>query len=401
MQQASDDDVRATLEGSRRGRWRTGFGVGLVLLVLGGAMYMSLGPVPKRTPEGYETQSVERDDLSVTVTAVGKVQPLDEVSVSSELSGIVRHVHVDTNDPVQAGQLLAELDTQILTAQARQSHAAVEAQQAALRQALAQVEAARVERERVEILGSRGAVSQAAVDQARTNHEVAVASLALAEAQLRQARASDDAAHTNLEKAQIVSPIDGIVLERNVEAGQAVVSSLQAATLFRVARDLSRMKVEVEVDEADVGRIEPGQTADFTVAAFSDRVFDAVVHKVALAPISNTNVVSYEAELHLDNPDGVLRPGMTATASIATETYPDALVVPNAALRFSPPGDDTASPEAREGRRVARVWTVDDEGELRAVEVLPVSTNGRHTVIEEGPLQEGALVVTGTTRVAR
>jgi HlyD family secretion protein len=344
---------------------------------------------------------VSRGNLAVTVTAVGKLQPLDEVLVSSELSGIVRHVYVDANDAVVEGQVLAELDTQILTAQARQSHAQVEAGEASMRQAYANVKAAQLERGRAEQLFEKRAIGQAQLDQTRTSHEVAVASLALAEAQVRQARASDEAAHTNLTKARIVSPIDGVVLERNVEPGQAVVSALQAATLFRVARDLSRMKVEVEVDEADVGRIEPGQAADFTVAAFSDRVFDARVEKVDLAPIGASDVVTYAAHLHLENPELALRPGMTATAAIATEAYDGVLLIPNSALRFEPPDSSLPPPESREGRRVARVWTLAEDGELRAVEVLPVATDGRRTAIEDGPLAEGDPLVTAVKEKKR
>ncbi|MCB9679445.1 MAG: efflux RND transporter periplasmic adaptor subunit [Alphaproteobacteria bacterium] len=399
MDLASDDDVRKTLE-NRGGRGR-GFALGALGLALLVGLVWWAYPRGARDTGGFETKDVERGQLALTVTAVGKLEPLDEVSVSSELSGIVRQVYVEANDTVHAGQVLAELDTQVLTAQARQSHAQVDAGDASVRQALANVNAAKVERDRAKDLIAKNAISQAAYDQARTSHEVAVASLALAEAQLRQARASDDAAHTNLEKARIVSPIDGVVLERNVEPGQAVVSALQAATLFRVARDLSKMKVEVEVDEADVGRIEPGQSADFTVAAFTDRVFDAHVEKVDLAPVAATDVVTYAAHLTLENPDLVLRPGMTATASIATESFDEVLLVPNSALRFEPPKSELAPPEPREGRRVARVWIVGDDGEPRAVEVLPLATDGRHTVIEEGPLTEGDVVITGVVEKTR
>lgn len=316
------DDVHATLgAGKRPSRAPWFIGGGLVLLVAaGGSWWMLQGAKPQG--DRYHTQPVELGDLKVTVTAVGKLQPLDEVTISSELSGIVRAVHVDTNDRVAAGQVLAELDTQVLTAQARQSHAQVEASHASLQQALVSVDAQKLAFDRTKSLADKGAASQASLDQARASYETAVAAVALAEAQLRQARASDEAAHTNLGKAQVVSPIDGVVLERNVEPGQAVVSALQAATMFRVARDLDRMMVEVELDEADVGRIHQGQVADFTVAAYPDRVFDARVEKVDLAPVDSlTEVVSYGAELHLANPDQVLRPGMTATVAIATEAY--------------------------------------------------------------------------------
>ncbi len=387
----AEDEVRATLGRGQSSKlpWVVGLGGLAAAVGMAGLLWMPRGG---KAASDFHTAPVERGDLEVTVTAVGKLQPLDEVTISSELSGIVREVYVAANDQVTAGQVLAELDTQVLTAQARQSHAQVEAMQASLQQALVNLEQAQLTYERNKSLAASGAVSQANLDQARTSYEASVAAVGLAQAQLRQARASDEAAHTNLGKAQVVSPIDGVVLERNVEPGQAVVSALQAATMFRVARDLSRMMVEVELDEADVGRIKAGQRADFTVAAYSDRVFDASVEKVDLAPMSSaTDVVTYGAELHLDNPDQALRPGMTATVAIATEAFEDVVLVPNAALRLEPEGDDLPPPVPREGRRVGRVWTLVD-GELEPVEVMPLATDGRMTAIE-GHLNPGEAVV--------
>jgi len=389
----AEDEVRATLGASSgRSRWPLWLGLGVGAVVVVAAVAMWTGGPARAPDERYATQPVERGDLSVRVTAVGRLQPVDEVAVSSELSGIVRAVHVDTNDTVTAGQVLAELDTQVLTAQARQSHAQVEAMDASLRQSLVNVEQLRLTFERTEGLAAKGATSTASLDQARANYEAAVAAVALAEAQLDQARASDQVAHTNLAKAQVVSPIRGVVLERNVEPGQAVVSSLQAATMFRVAGDLSQMLVEVELDEADVGRIRAGQAADFTVAAHADRVFDATVVKVDLAPMSGVgDVVTYGAELLVDNPDQLLRPGMTATVSIATESHEDVLIVPSAALRWVPEGDTQPAPAPREGRRVGRVWTL-QEGEPVSVEVLPLASDGRRTAVE-GPLNPGEPLV--------
>lgn len=388
----TDAEVRASLTQSSGGGWRWGLVLVAVLGLAGGAW--ALWPRSANSSDTWETRPIARGDLSLTVTAVGKLRPVDEVSISSELSGIVRHVYVDANDPVTAGQVLAELDTAILEAQRRQTHAQVDAADATAQQALVNVRATKTDFDRAQELFASGASSQAALDQASTAHQVAVANLALAEAQLRQSRAADHAARTNLEKARILAPIDGVVLERNVEPGQAVVSSLQAATLFTVARDLSKMTVEVDIDEADVGRIEPGQEADFTVAAFTDRVFDARVENVDLAPSSSTGVVTYKADLRVDNPDLELRPGMTATAAIRTQTYEDVLLVPNAALRFEPAGANLDAPEPREGRRVGRVF-LSTGGEPHAVEVMPVATDGRRTAIEEGPLTEGEALVTG------
>jgi len=389
MASSTDASVRDTLSPPRRS-WGW-LGAAVLAIAVVAAVAFFLRPSSNGGDARFQTQPVERGDLTVTVTAVGKLQPLDEVTISSELSGIVRRVLVDTNDTVVEGQVLAELDTEVLTAQARQSHATVEASSASLQQALVTVKANEVAYRRAEGLATAGAGSQASLDQAKATYETSVAAVALAEAQLRQARASDEAAHINLGKAQVVSPIDGVVLERNVEPGQAVVSALQAATLFRVARDLSRMTVEVELDEADVGRIQPGQAADFTVATYSDRVFDAVVEKVDLAPLSSAEVVTYGAELRLDNADLALRPGMTATVAITTESFEDHVLVPNAALRFEPDDSTLRPPEPREGRRVARVWVLQD-GAPEPVEVYPIATDGRLTAVE-GHLNPGEPVI--------
>ncbi|MCO4745890.1 MAG: efflux RND transporter periplasmic adaptor subunit [Proteobacteria bacterium] len=391
-------DVRATLgvDAPKRGRW-IGLAVLVVILVGAGALWMSQG----RAGSGryvYTTAPVELGSLEVKVTAVGSLEPSNAVAVSSELSGIVARVYVDENDEVTEGQLLAELDTELLQAQARQSRATVRASEASVAQALATVEGAASTLKRSESLWDSGGVSDAEVERSRTAHRQAVAGYALAEAQLQQARASSQAAQTNLDKAKVISPITGVVLERTVEEGQAVVSSLQAATLFRLAEDLRKMTVDVEVDEADVGRIEAGQPADFTVAAYPDRVFDAEVTKVNLAPKGNSEVVTYVATLSLDNPDMKLLPGMTATASITAEVVENALLVPNAALRFSPPDQDLAPPDPVEGRRRVRLWTLD--GDPIPVVVFPGASDGRRTVIE-GELYEGQELVLSAEKARR
>ncbi len=276
--------------------------IGAVVITVGLALTLN-GATKRNGRYTYTTSPVERDTLAVKVTAVGSLEPSNLVSVSSELSGIVARVMVDENDAVTAGQLLAELDTELLAAQARQSRASVNASEATLAQALATVEGAASDWQRAKTLHASGTVSQAELERAQTAHRQAVAGYALGEAQLQQARASSQAAQTNLDKARVVSPITGVVLERDVEVGQAVVSSLQAATLFRVAEDLRKMTVDVEVDEADVGRIHAGQSADFTVAAYPDRVFEAEVVKVNLAPKGTSEVVTYIATLSLENPE--------------------------------------------------------------------------------------------------
>lgn len=374
-----------------------------LLVVLGVAGWAVIGARTADAPGRWDYQTGEaiRGDLTVRVTAVGQLQPRNTVRISSELSGIIGSVDVELDQRVAAGQLLATLDASVLHAQKRQSDAAVAAAKAGLQQAKVNLSAAERELTRSRAVAKQGAVTAVSLEQAETAVAAAQASVALAQAQLAQARAAAKVTKTQLAKTVIRSPIDGVVLERNVEPGQAVVSALQAATLFVVAEDLAQMEVEVEIDEADIGRLAPQQVAEFTVAAHPERVFEATVRTVHLAPKPQMGVVTYVAELDAPNTDGALRPGMTATARIDTTTLTDVLLLPNGALRWSPEDDDSPAPAARDGRRVARVWILDgDTPEPR--EVLPGVSDGRHTVIEPGDVRPGEdVIIDATDRRAR
>jgi HlyD family secretion protein len=338
----------------------------------------------------YEMEQVTRGPLSIAVTAVGTLQPVDAVDVGSELSGIVHEVLADVNDHVVKGAPLARLDQSILRSQERLARAQRNAAAASVDQATVVLAARRLDLERAHAAGT--AIPVAQTDDAASAVQEGVAALAAARARLEEAQASLASARTNLAKSIIVAPIDGVVLDRNVEPGQAVVSALQAATLFRVAADLEHMEVDVDVDEADVGRVRPGLAADFTVAAWPDRVFDATVTRVHRAPLSGASVVSYRAELAVPNPERLLLPGMTATVRIQAERLADAVLVPNAAVRFQPKDQSLPPPEARDGRRHVRVWKVTD-GKLEPVEVIPLATDGTRTAIEDHELLPVGTVV--------
>jgi len=374
----------------RRRRWPwVVAGVGAVLLVIVSIAVCALG----RGGWTWEEEAVERGALTLTIVAVGTLEPLDQVGIASELSGIVQEVHVDVNDPVVAGQPLLTLDTQLLAADVTRARAQVQSSEASLKQSKVASAAAVKARDRAESLRASGSISEAAYDDAVSTAAQAVAAVDVAAAQLAQARAAYETAQVTLSKSVVTSPIDGIVLSRSIEPGQAVVSSFSAATMFTVARDLRSMKVEVEVDEADVGLLAEGQHATFTVSAWPDRVFEATVHRVHKAPSEGQQVVTYAAELRLDNPDGILLPGMTATAEIVTKTLTDVLLVPDSALRFSPPDvHDLEPPEPRDGKRVSRVW-VNRGDEPEAVEIVPGMSDGRKTVVLEGDLEAGDHVI--------
>ncbi len=338
------DDVDALLgPGTRRPWWRSS-ALWIAVLLLAGAyagwQYWRGVQAEAQRP-AFVTQPVARGDITVSVTANGTLQPTRAVNIGSELSGTVARVLVDINDQVTRGQVLAELDTAKFNDQVRRSRASVASGQARVAQAAATVKEARANLGRMEEVArlSGGKVpSQAELDAGRAALERALADAKVAEAALSDARAALSVDETNLRKASIRSPIDGVVLTRSVDPGNAVAASLQAVTLFNVAEDLTKMKLKVDVDEADVGQVREGQSAEFTVSAWPGRRYPARILRVGYGSTIKDNVVSYVAELEVGNEDLSLRPGMTATATIKATERVGVLTVPNAALRFSPAG---------------------------------------------------------------
>lgn len=381
---------------------------------------------------GYATETVRRGNLTVTVSATGNLQPTNQVEVGSEQSGLVERVYVDNNDRVVAGQPLARLDTSRLQdtiVQAQAGLAAAQAQVATAQATAAQARANLARQEEVFRLSGGQVPSETELDAARAESRRATAQVRAAEAQVAQARAQVSSAQTNLSKATIYSPVTGVVLSRQVDPGQTVAASFQAPVLFTIAEDLTAMELQVRVDEADVGQVEAGQRASFDVDAWPGRTFDAIVQRVDVganasgAAASSTassgsgSVVAYTAILSVQNPDLVLRPGMTATAEIVTTERRNVLLVPNAALRFSP---DRAAGDGerggvtsvlvprrgfRRGNRAERevsigrgsrqtVYVLGAEGEPQPVRVVVGETNGSQTEIVGGELGEGMEVIT-------
>lgn len=409
-QGASREEVAAVLGlGERRRGWRL-----LVWLAVAVAVALAAAWLLSRGEEGplWVTQPAERGDLTVAVTATGAVEPTNLVEVSSELSGIVKGVLVDFNDRVAKGQVLAELDTDKLEAGVESARARVAAAQARVAEAEATVAETELQFERAQRLAARSVVSEHELDIARAAQQRAQAGFAYAQAEVGVAAAELRLTETTLSKACICSPIDGVVLSRNVDPGQTVASSLQAPVLFAIAEDLDRMEVQVDVDEADVGQVGEGQTAIFTVDAYPDRRFEATVSELRLGSEVVQGVVTYKAILTADNSEGLLRPGMTATAEIAVQEVRDAVLVPNAALRFvmpeqAPEEEDSRSllqrimpqpprfgrPRAPERTGPERTLWVLEEGEPRAAQVTVGATDGERTQIVEGPVEPGDRLV--------
>jgi len=393
----------------------------LVLLAIAGLVLLAARNEAKPR---YEVEEVKRGRLEVTVSATGNLQPTNQVDVGSELSGIIDKVFVDVNDEVKRGQVLARLDTRRLEDQVARSRAALAAAEASVAQARATLQDARANLARLEEVSrlSGGRVpSQAELETGRANVAKAEAALRSAEASVEQARATLRTDETNLAKASIRSPIDGVVLTRKVEPGQTVAASLQAPVLFTLAEDLTRMELQVNVDEADVGQVKPGQKATFTVDAWPGRKYPAVIERVAYGSQVTEGVVYYPTTLRVNNDDLSLRPGMTATAEILTAVHEDVLLVPNAALRFVPrtgeakrkkgildallpkpprPESGRVPKEAKRKDAPRRVYVLKD-GVPTPVEVKPGLTNGRVTEILEGELKPGMQVITDMSQPAK
>ena len=365
----------------------------------------------------YKTSAVTRGDLIVTVTATGTLQPVNQVDVGTEISGTIKTVEVDYNDRVKVGQVLARIDTEKLQAQVLQSESTLESAQAKLVEAQATVVESRdnLERfKRVREMSGGKVPSQREYDAADAILKRAVSNEATLKALISEAKWKLSIDQTNLSKAVIRSPINGVVLKRQVEPGQTVAASLQTPVLFTIAESLAQMEVQVDVDEADVAQVKVGQQATFTVDGYPGRTFSAVVKQVRYGPETVQGVVTYKTLLSVDNSDLALRPGMTATANITVKRTVNILLVPNLALRFSPPvPEQTAQssgsllsrlfprpPRASKPRdtgdaksKQQHVWILRD-GQPLAVAVIAGSTDGIMTEITGGDITVGTEVVT-------
>lgn len=289
------------------------------------------------TAPRFLTERVQRGDLVVTVSATGTLEPTRKVDIGCELSGTVKTVEADYNDHVKRDQVLALLDTSKFEFSVAQSKAALENAKANVSLAEAKLKDAVREYKRQKVLHLEDAVAQSKLDEKETAFEKAVAELTGAKAEVIRHQAALDSAETELSKATIRSPINGIVLTRSVEPGQTVAATYATPTLFAVAEDLTRMELQVDVDEAAISQVKEGQEATFTVDAYLNRTFRARLIQARFGSKTTSGVVTYKAILSVDNSDLSLRPGMTATACITVKKVENALLVPNAAWRFTPP----------------------------------------------------------------
>ena len=289
---------------------------------------------------GYRTATVERGDIRVAISATGTLSAISTVTVGSQVSGQVTDVLVDFNDKVTKGQVIARIDPSTYEAQIEQGNAQISSAQAQLRQAQATLRNARLDYDRKAALGGQQLVAKSDVDLARAALDQAQAQVNSAQAQIRQQTASTQTTRVNLNRTVIRSPVDGVILTRTIEPGQTVAASLQAPELFTIAEDLSKMKIELAVDESDIGQVRQGQAVTFTADAFPNRQFRGVVEQVRLSATTTSNVVTYPVVVTVDNGDGTLLPGLTVNAEIEVSKRSDVLKVANAALRYKPANED-------------------------------------------------------------
>lgn len=396
-------EILATLglnESNKRRRWPW---LLLVLALLVGATAWLVAGRKGRDPAArFEVAEVVEGDLTIEVTAAGTLNPNNQVDVGPEVSGRVTEVLVDFNDTVDKGQLLARLDTEMLVLQVQQAQAQGQAARASLRQAEAALADAERSLARARALAAKKLVSSADLEAAVAAVARAQPAADVARAQVRTSRASLEMAQTNIRRSEIRSPIDGMVIARQVEPGQVVVAALQAPVLFRLAESLEQMRLTADIDEADIGRIKEGQTATFTVAAFPGQQFAARLTDVYNAPKALQQVVTYQALFDVENKQRVLRPGMTATVRITTATFDDVLIVPNAALRFAP--SDALAPDppgTSSPVKGAQVWVETDEGGARAVDVTTRGTDGVRTIVAGEDVEEGLEVIIAERQPAK
>lgn len=365
--------------------------------------------------EQYKTEKVDRGNITMTVTATGTLSAVTTVQVGSQVSGVISRLYADFNSHVTKGQLLAELDPTPFQAQ-------VEQRQADLTKAKVTTANARITYERQRRLAGAGLAAQADLDAARAQYEEAQAGVQQAEAALSQST-------TNLRYTKIVSPIDGVVIDRAYDVGQTVAASFQAPTLFQIAQDLRKMQVQADVDQSDIGRIQVGQPARFTVDSFPDREFRGRIAQIRLNATVAQNVVTYPVMIEVDNPDETLKPKTTANVTIEVATVANVLRIPNAALRFKPENVKTTNPPATaststtsteraasdmgqrrrgmggaggafarsggKGKGGQNIYLLDAENKVKPVWIRPGITDGHFTEIVSGEVNPGDNVIVG------
>ncbi|MBI4620814.1 MAG: efflux RND transporter periplasmic adaptor subunit [Desulfobacterales bacterium] len=354
-------------------------GIIIVIVIAGFVLFRDRGNEPK-----FGTDKIIRGDIEMAVSATGTVNPVTTVLVGTQVSGTIKELYVDFNSLVKKGQVIARIDPALFDAQVNQAKANFLSAKANLEKAGATLVDAKRAMDRSKELFSKNLIARSDLDTAETNYETANASVSVAKSQVAQTEAALSLAETNLHYTKIVSPVDGIVVSRNVDAGQTVAASFQTPTLFSIAQDLTKMQIDTSVDEADIGNLKVGQDVQFTVDAYPDITFKGRIWQVRNAPITVQNVVTYDVVVKVSNPEFKLKPGMTANVSIIVSIKKDVLKIPNAALRFKPSGKGMPVSE----KKGPGVWILEENKPKRIPVSLGIS-DGNYTELVAGKTSEG------------
>ena len=370
----------------------------LLTLIFGAAVWSIWHFFFRPAPVRYELRTVraESGDITATVSASGALNAISTVEVGTQVSGTIQEIYVDYNSPVREGQLIAQLDPAVLRSQLVESRASLRVAEAGVGSARASLTDAERRHRRNRELYSRQLIARSELEDAETEVLLKKAQLQEAEARVVQARAAVERAQTNLDYTRIASPVDGVIVSRQVDVGQTVAASFQTPTLFTIARDLTRMQIDANVDEADIGHVAEGQAVDFNVDAFPDETFSGKVVQVRIAPEKSDNIVTYTVVIHVDNQDLRLKPGMTANVSVITDVRSGVLKVPPGSLRFRPSADVLArlcdrpvSDDINDGApslHAGHVWLAHDGRLLRRIAVLTGITDHNWVEITSGEL---------------
>jgi len=379
---------------SKRSAWILAI---VVVAIVGGWYFFA----PSSAGVRIVTAKVTEGPIVRSVTATGTVNPVITVQLGTYVSGPIIAIYKDYNAPVTKGQLIAKIDPSTYQVTVDIAHATLANSQAQLGKDEADLAYKKVTYERDLALYKADAVSKDTVDSAYSAWQMDVAQVKLDRANIQQQTANVKAAEVNLNYTNIVSPVDGTVVSRNVDVGQTVAASFQTPTLFLIAKDLTKMQVDSNVSESDIGYVKAGQKATFRVDAFPDRDFEGVVAQVRQAPITVQNVVTYDVVVSVENPELLLKPGMTANVNVVTASKPNVVRVPIDALRFSPPGQPPADSAALDGApgRQTRVWVLEGR-KVTPVTITTGLSDGTWVEVAEGDVQSGARVVTDEVRSA-
>lgn len=383
-------------------KWK--LAIALSLLLLGAAGYLFLMPQEEKEAYRYVTQPLEKGDLTMTVTATGYIEPVENVEVGTEVSGTIVNVYADYNDEVKKGQILAQLDKTKYRSALDRAEGSLNAAKASLKTANAQLYQANatVKRNRELKKATEGRLpSQSDWDRDWANYLVAKAAVESAKAQIDQASNALVSAKYDLERTTIYSPIDGTILVRNIDPGQTLAASFQTPILFKIAKDLTKMELQASIDEADIAKVKANQTATFSVDAYDERIFKAKVRLVRVNSEIVDGVVTYKAVMAVDNEDLLLKPGMSADADIVTQTLNGTFIVPKAALLYipiEPKSEKVFGFGEQEAKRVTdmkpHLWVLENEVPKK-VYIKVLGNSGSLTAVSSQELKEGeALIIT-------